>query len=157
MDPTLSLLIEKNITLAEVDIFASEVLDMLLRRRPKIGATVCGISGDLGAGKTTFSQSLARVLGVAEIVTSPTFVIQKRYTTTRPDFTSFIHMDAYRIEDARELRSLDIENILSSEHSLVVVEWVERMHAALKETLHIDFIVVGDGVRNVKVFGIHND
>ena len=90
-------------------------------------ATVIGLFGDLGSGKTTFTQALARELGVTEDVTSPTFVIEKIYflkdnqkpaenslrlTKTNhsenipPIFEKLIHIDAYRLESGAELANL---------------------------------------------------
>src|ERR1700754_3179272 len=63
------------------------------------GATLVTLTGELGAGKTTFTQSLARALGVTDTVTSPTFVLEKIYSL--PDstqgFTRLVHIDAYRL------------------------------------------------------------
>ena len=64
-------------------------------------ALVVGLYGNLGAGKTAFTQAVARELGIQEIVTSPTFVIEKIYPTSHPHFARLIHIDAYRLEARR--------------------------------------------------------
>ncbi len=66
-------------------------------------AIVVGLFGDLGSGKTTFTQAVGKILGVAEVMTSPTFVIEKRYaipqsTIYNLQFTNLIHIDAYRLD-----------------------------------------------------------
>ncbi len=76
--------------------------------------------GELGAGKTTFTQGLARGLGITEPVTSPTFVISRVHPNPTGG-VSLVHVDAYRIGSVAELEDLDLEADLST--SVVVVEW----------------------------------
>lgn len=92
---------------------------------------VIALSGDLGAGKTTFVQELAKELGVIEPVTSPTFVIMKRYETTDADFQLLIHIDAYRLEDASELSVLGFDDVLAESKALICIEWPERVAALM--------------------------
>jgi tRNA threonylcarbamoyladenosine biosynthesis protein TsaE len=94
-------------------------------------ATVCAFSGDLGTGKTTFIQSLARSLGVAEIVTSPTFVVMKQYETSDETFAELVHIDAYRIEDVDEMRPLGFSALLLQPRTLICIEWAERVATLL--------------------------
>lgn len=75
-------------------------------------ATVIALSGDLGAGKTTLTQELARQLGVTDTVISPTFVIMKEYAITRGPYTQLVHIDAYRLESAAELERLGWRDLL---------------------------------------------
>ncbi len=102
----------------------------------KTKATVIGLSGELGAGKTTLVQSLAVALGVAERLVSPTFVIAKFYETKHDTFKQLIHIDAYRIESVDELVPLGFENILASPHTLVLIEWPERIATAISSGAH---------------------
>ncbi len=97
-------------------------------------ATVVGLSGDLGAGKTTLVQSVATVLGVQERVVSPTFVIAKFYETTHSQWKKLIHIDAYRIEDTKELEILGWDTIVQEPQTLVVIEWPEIVSAILPQT-----------------------
>lgn len=84
------------------------------------GGDVIVLAGDLGAGKTTFTQGLAVGLGVVERVTSPTFVIARAHAnpTGGPDL---VHVDAYRVGSSLELDDLDLDADLAT--SVVVVEW----------------------------------
>ncbi len=100
---------------------------------PGATATVVGLRGDLGAGKTTLVQALARSLGVATPVVSPTFVIAKFYETTDERWDKLIHIDAYRIEDPKELEILGWQKMIESPNILVVVEWPERIESILPE------------------------
>jgi tRNA threonylcarbamoyladenosine biosynthesis protein TsaE len=123
-------------TLEDLQVFAEQFLHEI-SQADFTGATVVGISGDLGAGKTTFVQTLAKFLGVQDVVTSPTFTIMKGYETadTAP-FNTLIHMDAYRIEDQEELRPLRLAEIFEQPKTLVCVEWAERIFEALPPNTH---------------------
>lgn len=86
------------------------------------------LTGDLGAGKTTFVQQLALKLGITEVVTSPTFGIMKRYDVpNHPNFTTLVHIDAYRIEGINETIPLQLESVFREPQTLVCVEWPERI------------------------------
>jgi len=80
--------------------------------------------GDLGAGKTTLTQGIARGLGVAkeEYVRSPTFTLVNQYKGKVPVF----HIDLYRIESPNELEDLGLEEVFSSE-GVSIVEWAEKL------------------------------
>lgn len=94
-------------------------------------ATVIGLSGDLGAGKTTLVQALAKELGITEMVTSPTFVIAKWYETNVSSWKTLIHIDAYRIEDEDELIPLGWEDMINTPETLIVVEWPEKIRLSI--------------------------
>ena len=85
--------------------------------------TTLALHGDLGVGKTTFVQGLARGFGVHEQVTSPTFNI---YTIHRSAQRTLIHLDAYRLESGREVEDLLLEDFLVSPWCLAV-EWPEKI------------------------------
>jgi tRNA threonylcarbamoyladenosine biosynthesis protein TsaE len=87
---------------------------------------VC-LQGDLGAGKTTFVQGLARGWGSLDSVSSPTFVLVNEYR--RPDACLLFHMDAYRLESAPEAAELDIDSMLA--RGALIVEWAERIVSIL--------------------------
>lgn len=93
-------------------------------------AYVVGLRGELGAGKTTFVQHVARELGVQDTVTSPTFVIAQRYPTTHPVFTHLVHLDAYRL-DGEEHDTIGFGDALRDPHALVLVEWPEQLPKAV--------------------------
>jgi tRNA threonylcarbamoyladenosine biosynthesis protein TsaE len=86
------------------------------------------LDGDLGAGKTTFTQGLARAMGVDEAVTSPTFTLVRTYPTSFG--IELIHADVYRLEDAREIVALGLPELLDSP-AVAVIEWGERALPAI--------------------------
>ncbi len=90
-------------------------------------ATVVGLSGDLGAGKTTLIAALANILGVSGTVVSPTFVIAKFYELADTRWDTLVHIDAYRIESDTELGPLGWETLLGQARTLIVIEWPERI------------------------------
>ncbi|MEY4488947.1 MAG: hypothetical protein RIQ79_1455 [Verrucomicrobiota bacterium] len=97
--------------------------------------TVLALHGDLGAGKTTFTQGLARGLGIQESVTSPTFTI---FTLHRHEGKTLVHLDAYRLDGADGLEGLMIDDFLVPPWWLVV-EWPEKVAAWLPaDALHFE-------------------
>lgn len=105
------------------------------------GATVLALSGDLGAGKTTFTQNLANILGILDTVNSPTFNILKKYKIFANDkFQHLIHIDAYRLVDSKDLLNLGFLDILNDTKNLIVIEWPERVSDILPEkAIKIEF------------------
>lgn len=117
---------------------------------PRETATVVGLYGDLGAGKTTFTKALAKVLGVEGTVTSPTFVLEKIYTLTGQRFSHLIHIDAYRLEGSVELKQLGWDTIVSDPENLIIVEWADKVEDILPEdTKKVSLKVTGENVRDI--------
>lgn len=105
------------------------------------------LSGELGAGKTTFTQGVAVARGVAEAVTSPTFTLVRGYPT--PGGPELLHADVYRLERLREIVDLGLPELLE-EDAFVLVEWGERAEAALgPDHLDVHLDVREDGARVV--------
>jgi tRNA threonylcarbamoyladenosine biosynthesis protein TsaE len=102
-------------------------------------AAVVTLRGDLGAGKTTFTQGLLRALGVAEPVTSPTFVLVQRYPVSTPPFTNAYHVDAYRLTKAADLDALELGEPLKDPSNVIVIEWPEVGADAFTPTVDLAF------------------
>jgi tRNA threonylcarbamoyladenosine biosynthesis protein TsaE len=99
------------------------------------------LSGELGAGKTTFTQGLGEGLGVRSGVISPTFVLVRIHPNLpdgpRPGGPDLVHVDAYRLGSAAEIDDIDLENTLDS--SVTVVEWGhDRVEHLSDSRLEID-------------------
>lgn len=122
----------------------------------KSGATIVGLLGDLGSGKTAFTQAIARQLGVTERVTSPTFVIQKNYSlnlgengsqgstleslkvgpSVSPRWERLVHIDAYRLHRPEELAHLKWAEVVVDTGNLIIIEWADRVLSLLPAGAH---------------------
>lgn len=99
------------------------------------------LHGDMGVGKTTFVQGLAQGLGVSEQVTSPTFAI---YSVYQGSSRRLVHLDAYRLENERQLEELLLEEFLLSPYCLAV-EWPGKTGAWLPpDAWHLTLSIVED-------------
>lgn len=111
------------------------------------------LEGNLGAGKTTFTQGLAEGLGVDEFVNSPTFVIINEYFSGH---LPLYHMDLYRLEDEAQLYDLGVEDYFFG-NGVSVVEWPEIALSLLPEAYtRLTFLREGQG-REVKITTRGND
>ncbi len=91
------------------------------------------LSGPLGAGKTTFTQTLAHRLGIKKVPQSPTFALMRSYEIPKNKrFKRLLHVDAYRLESPRELLALDLDEELSDQKTLLVIEWPEKINEWLQ-------------------------
>ncbi len=102
------------------------------------GGEVIFLSGDLGAGKTTFTKGIGRALGVKRVINSPTFTIVKEYNS---DLTLY-HMDLYRLEN---LNDFEIEEYFN-DNSVCVCEWPKELDF-VKEYLEINIFNIDEGSR----------
>ena len=100
-------------TIEDSDKFAQK-----LAKKLKTGDIVL-LNGNLGAGKTTFAKSLCKHLGVADVVTSPTFTIINEYNGVMPIY----HMDMYRIQSLDEAMMTGCIDIIQSRNGLCLIEW----------------------------------
>jgi tRNA threonylcarbamoyladenosine biosynthesis protein TsaE len=92
------------------------------------GATLVTLAGDLGAGKTSYTKAVAKTLGIAENVTSPTFVLEKIYVLPEGNiFKKLVHIDAYRLNEGSELSALGFADLLQDAGNLIMLEWPERV------------------------------
>jgi len=124
-------------SLEELDAYGIDLLTQLqIKDRDK--AVVLALSGDLGAGKTTLVQTIARDLGVIEVVTSPTFVIMKQYETSDKYFSKLIHIDAYRIGSAQNLIAIGAEEYINNKNTITIIEWVDRINIKCSKNIFIN-------------------
>ncbi|MDO8676300.1 MAG: tRNA (adenosine(37)-N6)-threonylcarbamoyltransferase complex ATPase subunit type 1 TsaE [Candidatus Azambacteria bacterium] len=115
-------------------------------------ALVIALEGDLGSGKTTFIQGLAKELGVKENVLSPTFVIQKDFSLSLKNFRNFYHIDAYRLKNSNELLDLGFEDLIKNSENLIVIEWADKIRRILpKHIIKIKFFNLGGNRRKISI------
>jgi tRNA threonylcarbamoyl adenosine modification protein YjeE len=127
------------VTTHSLDEFNAEAVRFARELAPRAdGASVVALSGDLGAGKTTFVQRVAHEFGVEDQVNSPTFVIEKIYACSQGPFVRLVHMDAYRLAGAHELEVLGWKELVSDKNNLILIEWPENVVDAIpKEAVRI--------------------
>jgi tRNA threonylcarbamoyladenosine biosynthesis protein TsaE len=136
-------------TLEDFDVEATAFVEAL---EPSArGATLITLSGELGAGKTTFAQAIARALGVEGPVTSPTFVIEKIYGLPEGKrFERLVHIDAYRLSAMAELNAIGFGTMMSSPGNLILLEWPERVVGVAElATLQIVIEALPNGSRQI--------
>jgi tRNA threonylcarbamoyladenosine biosynthesis protein TsaE len=141
-------------TLATLEALQDEAAAFVQTLAPrKDRATLVTLSGELGAGKTSFTQGLARTLGVSEHVTSPTFVLEKLYalpTNAGRGFARLAHLDAYRLEGGNALAPLGFDELMQDPATLVVVEWPEKVSDALPDADYaLSLAVLPEGGRSL--------
>ena len=102
------------------------------------------LHGDLGVGKTTFAQGLAHGLGINASVASPTFTI---FNIHRGPAATLIHLDAYRLENDRQMESLMLEDFLVSPYVLAI-EWPEKIAAWIPKNAWHFTLGIADGQRH---------
>lgn len=132
----------------------------------KGGEVIC-LYGDLGFGKTTFTQGLASGLGIQKRITSPTFTIIRQYNYSSSEallsrevqddssrrartIRSLYHIDLYRIENEKSLEGLGLKEILEDKDSVVVIEWPEKLGVLLpKQRIDVRFEYIDDTKRTI--------
>ena len=166
--------VSKNIK--DTEKIAQDFLKKLKVNKKK--ATVVGLYGELGSGKTSFTQAVTKLLGVKRKVNSPTFVIMKRYElskpkkagcknflanktkpvpagenfSTQPFFEHVFHLDAYRLKNEKELLYLGWEEIISNPKHLIFIEWPEMVIKAMPKKHHkISIAHTKEGYRKFEI------
>ncbi len=116
----------------------------------KNGGVLC-LYGDLGSGKTTYTQSLAKELGIDKFkVKSPTYTYIRKYSITAEQ--SLFHIDLYRLEEPDHDIIEEIEEILHKENNIVVIEWADRIQNYLpKKRIEILIEYKGGNSREFKI------
>jgi tRNA threonylcarbamoyladenosine biosynthesis protein TsaE len=110
-------------------LFLGEILKQKKRTKE---ALIVALSGDLGAGKTTFVKAVAKHLGIKNKISSPTFVIMKKYPLKKIDGYKFLfHLDAYRLKNEKELMHLGWGEIIKNKEHLIFIEWPENVKKAI--------------------------
>lgn len=102
------------------------------------GGEILALSGDLGAGKTTFTQGIAEYFGITEHVSSPTFALIQEYSVSsvkgqKSGVRRLIHIDCYRLSSPQELVDIGIEEYFDRDDVVILIEWAEKVKDILPE------------------------
>ena len=111
--------------------------------------TILAYEGDLGAGKTAFTRGLARGLGAADMVTSPTYTIVNEYLSGR---LPLFHFDMYRLASSDDLWDIGWEDYLER-GGVCAVEWSENVADALDGAIRVRIEKIGDESRRITIEG----
>jgi len=126
-------------------------LGLQIAKNLKIPSTI-ELLGDVGAGKTTLTKGIAKALKIPEEITSPSFTISKCYVA--PTGTQLVHYDFYRLSDPG-LMSEDLDESISDENTITIVEWAETVANILPANrIIIKITTTDDGAREVAIEGL---
>lgn len=111
------------------------------------GGEILALSGDLGAGKTTFIQGLAKGLGINQKIVSPTFILMRSYQGK----FDFYHLDLYRLEGNIEaqVRDLGVFDLMKDSKNVIAIEWAEKLDGWPEDIKWIKFENVNDDERKI--------
>lgn len=117
---------------------------------------IIGLVGDLGAGKTTFVQMLAKSFGIAERVNSPTFNLQKQYMIKPAvnGIEQLLHVDAYRLNSILELEDIGFFELMNTGKTVAVVEWADQLPELVNKSNYyaIEFVGINNpNKREIKI------
>ena len=129
----------------------TEAVGMALARQLQPG-TILAYTGDLGAGKTAFTRGLAKGLGSADPVTSPTYTIVNEYLSGR---LPLFHFDMYRLASADDLWDIGWEDYLER-GGVCAVEWSENVEEAMEGAICICIEKLGEDTRRITIEGGQN-
>ena len=134
---------------AETGKIAGKLLPLLAAKK-----IVC-LYGELGSGKTTFVQGLAKALGIKKNIPSPTFILIREYPIEKLPITKLIHVDCYRLESEKDIRAVDLKELWQNKRNLVVIEWAERIKSILpkeRTDLCFEYVNADEKTRKITVF-----
>lgn len=122
-----------------------EIAKKILSFKKRETATVIALRGELGGGKTTFLQGLAKGLGIKDRVLSPTFIVMRRSG-------NFYHIDCYRLKSSKDLAALGIEEVFSDPKNIVAIEWAEKVKRILpRDAITVEFDFIDENTRRITV------
>ena len=113
------------------------------------GGDFLAFYGDLGAGKTTFIQGLAKGLGIEKRIISPTFIIMRHYKLPKGNF---YHVDLYRTQSRHDLLGIGLDQIIQDENNIVALEWSEKIGDLMpKKRIEIRLKYLDDNQREINI------
>ncbi len=114
-------------------------------------ATIIALRGELGAGKTTFTQGFAKALGITRQPKSPTFLLAKQYAIPRTPY-SLWHLDCYRLKSHQDLVALDLHTLFDDPSAIILIEWPERIGSGLpREHIEVHMEHVNEHSRTITI------
>jgi tRNA threonylcarbamoyladenosine biosynthesis protein TsaE len=120
------------------------------------GGEILALAGQLGSGKTTFIQGLAKELGVVGNINSPTFVLLKEYPFKKNGKNLILcHFDAYRLKKTKEIEEIGLADYFKNKNVICVIEWADKIKSVLgkisAKIIWIKFEYIGKTKRRLKI------
>lgn len=138
---------------------AAQLAQKVLAAMPQAAATIIALRGDLGAGKTTFTQGFAQALGILQLPKSPTFNLVKIYPI--PPFENrklkienlfLCHLDCYRLQGHKDLAVIDLHSLFSDANNIILIEWPENIGDGLpRDRIEVHFEHAGIDSRSISI------
>ena len=117
----------------------------------KFNSGVIALTGELGAGKTTFTQGFAEGLGIKDKIISPTFVLMRIHKIPKSEKFLY-HIDLYRLEGREQFLGLGLEEIINDPNNIILIEWAEKAREILpNNTTWINIVQEGENERKITV------
>ncbi len=134
---------------------ATKFADTIRAQMPgRTSALVIALRGDLGAGKTTFTQGLSHALGITQMPKSPTFLLAKEYSIPTTSYALW-HLDCYRLTGHQDLVTLDLHHIFEVPTNIVLIEWPEKIGEGVpRDHIEIHFEHSGGDKRSIIISGV---
>lgn len=138
----------KSKTIKSGGVLQTQKLAVNLAKTLIVGDILC-LYGNLGSGKTTFVQALAKSLGINKRIISPTFIMIRQYKINR---YNFYHIDLYRTKTKEDLLSLGMDEILKDKNNIIAIEWAENLLDLLpQKRIDLKFEYIDDNSRRIKM------
>lgn len=129
----------------------TQKLAQKIAQEHKNGAIIA-LMGDLGSGKTTFTQGFAQGLGITARLISPTFVLMRQYPLPENPKGMLYHIDLYRLDNIQQIQELGLIEIFSNPSNIILIEWAEKLKDSLpKGTIKISFNRLDENKRQIEV------
>ena len=130
---------------------AAQLAQKVRATMPSATATIIALRGDLGAGKTTFTQGFARALGIPQQPKSPTFLLAKQYGIPETSY-SLWHLDCYRLQSHKDLVTIDLHTIFTNANNIILIEWPEKVGDGLpRDRIEVHLTHAGENKRNITI------
>lgn len=114
----------------------------LIEEMIRLNNNLITLNGDLGTGKTTLTKGISEYLGIKERITSPTFIVWKKYKipNKKNKWEDLVHADLYRIEKSEEIKHLGLKDEINDPKNIVIIEWAEKMDegSIFKNSINVD-------------------
>ena len=114
--------------------------------------SIITLHGNLGSGKTTFTQGFAQGLGISKRILSPTFVFIRLYQLNNSSSTFFYHVDLYRLNSEKDIEAIGLKEVLTDKKATVVIEWPEKIESLLpKNTIKFKLETIEENKRKISI------